>query len=289
MKGPQDAVLSIQSHVAYGHVGNSAATLPLQRLGFDIYPVHTVQLAHHPGYGAWRGYRVEPERVADILDGLRSLGALGRCAALLSGYLGDAAMGEPVLWALRELRAERADALYLCDPVIGDDDVGVFVSAGVPELLRERLVPAAGIITPNRFELAHLAQQEVSGLEDAVAAASRLRARGTGIVVATGLPVSADRLGVVAVAAEGAFAVTTPRLRQAPHGTGDVLSALYLGHYLATRSVALALERSVSAMFAVIERTLEQDASELCLVDAQDALLAPRRRFAAEEILPARP
>lgn len=278
------AILSIQSHVAYGHVGNSAAVLPLQRLGFDVLPVHTVQLAHHPGYGAWRGYRVEPERIEDVLKGLGEIGALRRCAALLSGYLGDPAVAELVIAAAGALRAERGDALVLCDPVIGDDDVGVFVAEGVPEAMRDRLVPAADVITPNRFELAFLSGREVSGLEDAVAAASALRARGPGIVVATGLPLSADELGVLAVSADGAWLVTTPRRPDPPHGTGDVMSALFLGHYLLARSLPRALELSVSAMFALVERTLAAGTDELRLVAAQDEFAAPAQRFRAKAV-----
>ncbi len=176
---PRDAVLSIQSAVAYGHVGNSAAVLPLQRLGFDVFPVPTVLLAHHPGQGrGWRGHKVEPERIEEILDGLAARGAFARCAAVLSGYLGDAAVGGLVLEALAAVRAARPDALYLCDPVIGDDASGVFVSAGIPEVMRERLLPAADILTPNRFELARLSGRPVENLTDAQAAAAALRARG---------------------------------------------------------------------------------------------------------------
>ena len=284
MPRTQDAVLSVQSHVAFGHVGNSAAVLPLQRLGLDVFPVHTVQLAHHPGYGAWRGHQVEAERIEEILSGLREIGALRRCAALLSGYLGQAAVGQPLLRALQMLRRERADALYLCDPVIGDDDAGIFGAAGVPELLRDRLVPAADIITPNRFELAWLAKRDVQDLDAALAAATALRGRGPDVVIATSLPLGAGELGVLAASADGAWLVRTPHRPDVPHGTGDVMSALFLGHYLKGRNLPQALERSVSAMYALIERTLELGADELRLVAAQDALAADDVRFAATRL-----
>jgi pyridoxine kinase len=284
MPRTQDAVLSVQSHVAFGHVGNSAAVLPLQRFGLDVFPVHTVQLAHHPGYGAWRGHQVEAERIEEILSGLREIGALRRCAALLSGYLGQAAVGEPLLRALQMLRRERADALYLCDPVIGDDDAGIFVAAGVPELLRDRLVPAADIITPNRFELAWLAKRDVQDLDAALAAATALRGCGPDLVIATGLPLGAGELGVLAASADGAWLVRTPHHPDVPHGTGDVMSALFLGHYLKGRNLPQALERSVSAMYALIARTLELGADELRLVAAQDALAADDVRFAATRL-----
>jgi pyridoxine kinase len=278
-------VLSIQSQVAHGHVGNSAATLPLQRLGFDVVAINTVQLAHHPGHGSWCGHKVEAERIAQIVAGVRQRGVLGRCDAIISGYLGDAAVGLVVLEAVAALRAARPDALYLCDPVIGDDGPGVFVSAGIPELMRDALVPAADIVTPNRFELEFLASHPVKTLADARRAAARLRALGPRLVVATGLGL-ADRPGltVLADAAEGAWLVTTPRLSVAPGGTGDAFSALFLGHYLGSADTALALERAASAMFELVERTQASGADELRLVAAQDAFDPKTPRFRAQPL-----
>jgi pyridoxine kinase len=279
------AVLSIQSQVAYGHVGNSAATLPLQRLGFDVIAINAVQLAHHPGHGSWWGYKVEPERIAQIFEGVRRRGALGHCGAMISGYLGDAAVGAIVLDAVAALRAARPDALYLCDPVIGDDGPGVFVSAGIPELMRDALVPSADIVTPNRFELEFLASQPVSTLAEARQAAGALRARGPRLVVATGLSLADDPgLMVLADDAEGAWLITTPRLAIAPGGTGDAFSALFLGHYLRAGDTGVALERAVSAMFELVERTQASGADELRLVAAQDALDPPTPRFHAQRL-----
>jgi len=279
------AVLSIQSQVAYGHVGNSAATLPLQRLGFDVIPINTVQLAHHPGHGSWHGYKVEPERIAQILAGVAQRGALDRCGAILSGYLGAAAVADIVRDAVAALRAARPDALYLCDPVIGDDGPGVFVSAGIPELMRDALVPAADIVTPNRFELAFLAAQPVTTLAEARRATARLRARGPRLVVATGLSLEGEPgLSVLADEAEGAWLITTPRLPVAPGGTGDAFSALFLGHYLRVANARQALERAVTAMFELVERTQASGADELCLVAAQDGFDPATPRFRAQRL-----
>jgi pyridoxine kinase len=284
MAGVRGAILSIQSQVAYGHVGNSAAVLPLQRLGFDVFPLNTVQLAHHPGYGAWHGHKLRPEQLDEILRGLEEHGVLDRCVAVLSGYLGDPAVADVVRRAVAAVRAARPDSCYLCDPVIGDDGPGVFVSEGVPEAIGERLVPLADVAVPNRFELAHLTGQNIRSLEDALSAARALRARGPRVVVATGLdlPDRPDQLAVLAAAAEEAWLVATPRLPLATGGgTGDAFSALFLGHYLAATDLRAALERAVSAMFALVARTSAEDGEELCLVAAQDEMMAPARRFAA--------
>ena len=289
MTRPLDAVLSIQSAVAYGHVGNSAAVLPLQRLGFDVFPVHTVLLAHHPGHGrGWRGHKVTLAQIDEILTGLEERSALTRCAAVLSGYLGDAAVAGSVLRAIVLTRAARPDALYLCDPVIGDDHSGVFVAAGIPEAIRDRLLPAADIVTPNRFELAHLSGRPVDTLDDALAAAADLRARGPRLVVATGLhlPNHPDQLAVLAAGASETWLITTPRRPVDLGGTGDAFSALFLGHYLATGELRPALERAVTGIFALVERTHAAGADELCLVAAQDELVAPAPLLRAERIAP---
>jgi pyridoxine kinase len=287
MAKARGAILSIQSQVAYGHVGNSAATLPLQRLGFDVFPLNTVQLAHHPGYGAWRGHKLRPEQLDEILNGLKERGVLARCVAVLSGYLGDPEVAGVVRRAVDAVRAARPDAPYLCDPVIGDDGPGVFVAAGVPDAIGRHLVPGADIVVPNRFELAHLTGCRIESLEDALAAAAALRSRGPDLVVATGLllPDRAGELAVLADAADEAWLVRTPHLPLAiGGGTGDAFAALFLGHYLAAGELRAGLERAVAAMFALVERTCADGAEELSLIAAQDELVAPPRRFPATRL-----
>jgi pyridoxine kinase len=284
MPAARGAILSIQSQVAYGHVGNSAAVLPLQRLGFDVFALNTVQLAHHPGHGTWRGHKLRPEQLDEILGGLEARGVLGRCVAVLSGYLGEPGMAAVVARAVQAVRAARPDAPYLCDPVIGDDKPGVFVSAGVPGAIHEHLVPLADIVVPNRFELAHLTGQRIESLEEARAAAAALRARGPRLVVVTGLSLAErpGELAVLADTADEAWLVTTPQLPLAlGGGAGDAFSALFLGHYLLAGDLRVGLERAVAAIFALLERTSAAGAEELELVAAQDLLLDPARRFPA--------
>ena len=161
----QDGILSIQSAVAYGHVGNSAAVFPLQRLGFEVWPVNTVLFSNHTGYGAWRGRVVALDWVEEIIEGIAERGAIPRTRAVLSGYLGDPSLGEAVLRTVARVRAERPDMLYACDPVMGDEGRGFFVKPGIPEFFRDHAVPAADIVTPNQFELAWLAGRPVAGVD----------------------------------------------------------------------------------------------------------------------------
>lgn len=280
------AVLSIQSEVAYGHVGNSAALLPLQRLGFDVWPVNTVQLGHHPGYGRFRGYNVEPERVATILDAVLDQAPIACCAGMIVGYLGDGSLADPGLRALDAVRARRPDLVFLLDPVIGDEETGVFVKPGVAEAIAGRLLPKAGIVTPNRFELAYLSGMDVDRLEDAAAAAQRLLGRGPSLVVATGLPdpSAPDRLAMLAATKDEGWLIRTPRFEKKFSGTGDAFSALMLGHYLLAADLKSAFEHSASAIFSLAEMTAQRGDDELSLIAAQDVLAASTRRFSAEPL-----
>ncbi len=282
----QDGILSIQSTVAYGHVGNSAAVFPLQRLGFEVWPVSTVLFSNHPGYGAWRGFVVPADQVRDIVAGIEERGAFPSCRALLSGYLGDVGLGHVVLETLSRIRSLRRNVVYACDPVMGDSDRGFFVRPGIPEFFRDHALPVADIVTPNQFELAWLAGREIASLDDALAAAAAVRAMGPALVCCTSLE-TPDRPGELAVLADteaGSWIVRTPRLDVGLNGTGDAFTALLLAFHLETARADLALERATSAMFAVVEATRDAGARELQLVAAQDHLRDPPRQFGAERV-----
>lgn len=279
-------VLSIQSSVAYGHVGNSAAVFPLQRLGLEVWPVHTVQFSNHTGYGAWRGEIKTPEHIADVIQGIEERGVLARCDAVVSGYLGGAALGAVVLDTVAKVKAANPRALYACDPVIGDVDRGVFVRPGIPEFFKEQALARADLITPNQFELAYLSGREVTDLESAIRAAQALRTLGPRTVFVTSLEVGvpAAELGVLAVGEEGVWLVTHPRLQVQLNGTGDVMTALLTAERLQGSALAGGLARAVSRMFALVEATKAVEARELQLVQAQDHWLHPARMFEAAKL-----
>ncbi len=279
-------VLSIQSSVAYGHVGNSAATLPLQRLGIGVWPVNTTHLSNHLGHPTWRGGAASAAMVADIVAGIEELGVLGECQALLSGFLGAQALGAVVLDALQRLRTANPEAIFALDPVIGDDGIEIYVPGGVPEFLRDRLLPRADIITPNRYEVEFLTGAKISGVDDALAAMAELRARGPGLVVATSIPDAGDAGALITLAAnsDGAWLVRSPRLETAVHGAGDMFTALFLGHTLRGAAPHEALSLTVSSLHAVLAATAAAGAHELLLVETQDALAEPPKIFPAERL-----
>jgi pyridoxine kinase len=271
-------ILSIQSSVAYGHVGNSAAVFPLQRLGHEVWPVLTVHFSNHTGYGAWRGPLLAPTDVADVINGIEDRGVLGEADAVLSGYQGDPAVGAVILDAVARVKKLNPDAVYCCDPVMGDVGRGMFVRPGIPEFMRDTVVPQADVLTPNHFELDFLADRTTTTLDDVLAAVDLVRDRGPRDVLVTsvlhdGLP--ENTLDVVAVSDEGAWAVTTPLLPITPNGGGDVTAALYLAHLLETGSAPEALGRTIASVFAVLEATIAAGTRELALVAAQESIARP--------------
>jgi pyridoxine kinase len=280
-------ILSVQSSVAYGHVGNSAAVFPLQRLGHEVWPVLTVHFSNHTGYGAWRGPLLDPADVADVIAGIGDRGVLGEADAVLSGYQGDPAVGAVILDAVARVKAENPDAVYCCDPVMGDVGRGMFVKPGIPEFLRDSVVPLADIVTPNHFELDFLAGRTTRTLDEVLAAVDAVRERGPRHVLVTSVlhdDLEEGFLELVAVSDEGAWALTTPLLPISPNGCGDVTAALYLAHLHRSGSPAEALAATASTVFAVLEATLAAGTREIQLVAAQDAIAQPPLGFEARRL-----
>ena len=281
------AILSLQSHVAYGHVGNSAVVFPLQRLGREVWPIHTVQFSCHAGYPGWRGRTTSPEGIAECVAGLDAIGVLSRCAGALTGYLGRVETAEAALAAIAVLRSRNPDAAYACDPVIGDEGRGVYVTEGWPEFFRDRALPAATVASPNAFELALLSGADVNSRGQAVAALQSMRARGPRVAFATSLKLEdtpADALDMIVADGEGAWRVRTPRLSVHVNGAGDLISALFFHHWLDTRDAAGSLAQAAARVYAVVLATAESGSRELALVSAQDRLAAPALQFAPERL-----
>lgn len=279
-------ILSIQSWVAYGHVGNASAIFPLQRLGAEVWGVHTVQFSNHTGYGAWRGQVFEAALVRDCVQGIAERGVLPRCDAVLSGYMGDSAIGEAILDAVGQVKAANPDALYCCDPVIGDIGRGVFVRPGIPEFMRDRALRLADIATPNRFELEWLTGLSVRDLDGAKAAMAALQAMGPRCVLLTSCDVGVAEGEIAMLAAEGGrvFRVATPLLPVNVNGAGDAIAALFLFHRRRSGDAAAALSAAASSVFGLLRRTLEAGSREILTVAAQEEFVAPSRVFAAEAV-----
>ena len=280
-------ILSIQSSVAYGHVGNSAATFPLMRSGIEVWPVLTVHFSNHTGYGEWRGPLLAASEVAEVIRGIDERDVLGRVDAVLSGYQGAEEVGAVVLDAVELVKQRSPKAIYCCDPVMGDVGRGFFVRPGIPEFMRDRVVPKADIVTPNHFELDFLTGRESHTLDAVIDAAHALRVRGPDTVLVTSVVVDGtadDELTMLAVTGEGAWQVVTPRLDRIFTGSGDLTAAMFLANYLRSGSAAEAVGQTGDIVYSVLKQTSESGLSELQLVAAQDEIVSPTYHFDVTQV-----
>ncbi len=284
-------ILSIQSHVSYGHVGNSAAVFPLQRLGHEVWPVYTVNFSNHTGYGQWGGSPIPASEVTAIISAMEQRGALAQVDVVLSGYQGGTDIADAILDAVARVKAANPNATYTCDPVMGNAKSGCFVNPAIPELLRERVVPKADLVTPNQFELGYLAGMQVQTLEETLKAVDAVMAMGPRAVLVTSVfrpDAAPGTIEMLAADANGAWLVTTPHLPFKANGSGDVTAALFTAHYSqhfgAMGSAKLALERTKASMFELLTRTHESGQRELQLVQAQESYVHPKVQFAAQQV-----
>ena len=272
-------ILSIQSHVAYGHVGNSAAVFPLQRLGHEVWPVLTVNFSNHTGYGAWRGPLIAPADVTDVITGIEERGAFTACDAVLSGYQGSPAIAEVIVDAVRRVKAANPEATYTCDPVMGNAKSGCFVNPEIPPVIKDLVVPVADILTPNQFELGFMTDTDPHTLDEVLESADKARAMGPSTILVTSVETGDDSIGLMAVNDEGAWLVETPMLPMKANGSGDITAALFTAHLHESGSAEVAVARTVSSVYAVLKETLDSGERELRLVAAQDAIASPAEEF----------
>lgn len=280
-------ILSIQSHVAYGHVGNSSAVFPMQRLGVEVWPINTVQFSNHTGYGSWKGRVFDGGMIDEVMEGIAERGVLSSCDGVLSGYMGSADIGHAILSAVEGVRTANPQAVYACDPVIGDVGRGVFVRPGIPEFMREQAVPAADLVTPNQFELELLTDITITSLGDAHRAVDTLRDAGPKVALVTSLVTEEtppDAIDLLAADDEGTWRVRTPKLDVSVNGAGDAIAALFTVHYLRERSAAAALAHASASIYGVLKATKEAGSREILTVQAQEEFVSPSHRFEPEKI-----
>jgi pyridoxine kinase len=287
------AVLSIQSHVVFGYAGNTAAVFPLQRLGREVWAINTVEFSNHTGYGAWRGKVLGAELAEELVTGLEERGVLHRAEAVLSGYLGDAAVGRAIIDAVKKVRKESKNALYCCDPVMGDVGRGFYVKPDIPDMFRKELVPLADIVCPNQFELEALTGIDTAAVEKARDAVNILHDMGPSIVLVTSFKERDGELSMLASDRKSLYKITTPELPlgNGVAGTGDMTSAVFLSRYLETGNLEKTLELCTASVFGVLQASFNAASStgnnmplELKLIDAQKQLVVPDKLFKAVKL-----
>ena len=291
------AILSIQSHVVYGYAGNTAAVFPMQRLGREVWAINTVEFSNHTGYGAWKGKVLGGELAEELVIGLEDRGVLSRCEAVLSGYLGDAAVARAISGAVRKVRAAAPQALYCCDPVMGDVGRGFYVKPDIPDMFKNELVPLADIITPNQFELEALTGLRTDTIDNARRAVDMIHAKGPRIVLVTSFRGGASAGGQIEMLASdknGMYVISTPELPIAAGmaGSGDITASVFLSRYLETGDIKKTLELCTASIFGIIEASWQTHSGgeakpgpmELRIIQAQKELDSPSRFFEARKL-----
>jgi pyridoxine kinase len=280
-------VISIQSQVAFGHVGNSAAVFPMQMHGIDVIAVPTTLLSNRPGYPTLRGRVLDVQLVSDLLLGIEERGALAACSMIVSGYLGSPDIAAVVADFVARAKARHPALRYCCDPVLGDRDRGMFVQPDIPPLVRDRLCPLADIITPNHFEFEYLAGTAAATSGQMIAQAQTLLARGPSTVVITSAELwdtPDSEIETLAVERSQSWRVRTPKLAISPSGTGDLFAALFASARVQGRTTPQALGHAASAIYAVLERTAAEGTEEMRIVASAEQMVKPTRRFEATAI-----
>jgi pyridoxine kinase len=278
------SVISIQSQVAYGHVGNSAAVFPMQMHGIDVIAVPTTLLSNRPGYPTIRGRILDAQLVADLLLGIEERGAVDDCRMILSGYLGSPEIAEVVADFVARAKQRNPRLIYCCDPVLGDRDRGLFVTADIPPLVRDKLCPLANVITPNHFEFEWLRGATATTMAEVIEDAQALAATGPSTIVVTSAELADTQPGTVetiAIERASAWRVRTPRVPISPSGTGDLFASLLVSALVRGSNTPDALSHAASAAFAVLEHTAASGSHEMRIVEAAHALVNPPRRFDA--------
>ena len=283
-------ILAIQSHVVFGHAGNSAAEFPMRRLGANVWPLNTVQFSNHTQYGKWTGSVMPPEHLTDVVQGIADIGKLSSCDAVLSGYLGSAEQGEHILGIVRKVKAANPQAKYFCDPVMGHPEKGCIVAPGVADFHVRYALPASDIIAPNLIELEILCGHAVNNVQEAVDAARELIAQGPEIVLVKHLAragMNPNRFEMLLVTTDEAWHISRPLvdfgLRQ-PVGVGDVTSGLLLVKLLQGATLRDALEHITAAVYEVMIKTQSMQEYELQVVAAQDRIASPEHYFSATRL-----
>lgn len=273
-------IISIQSQVVHGHVGNSAAVLPMQVRGLTVAAVPTTLLSNNPHFETMRGRVLESELVGDLLRGVEERGLIETSRYIISGYLGSRANGDVVAAFVERARRINPDIVYICDPVMGDSNLGVFVADQVVECLLGRLVPMADVLTPNQFEVGLIAGGGISSWRALEADVLKIQAQRQARLVVTGCTLADTPDGLlenIVFENKTSTRLTFPRLPIAPVGTGDLFTGLLTANLAHGSTLVDAARGAGAVVLDVLERTIASGQQEMRLASVIDALLPGRR------------
>jgi pyridoxine kinase len=265
-------ILSIQSHVVYGYVGNKSAVYPLQSMGYDVWPVNTVQFSSHTGYENWRGDVFSREHISSVINAIEALGAIEQCQAIISGYMGSQDICLEVAETVDRFKAKNDKIIYLCDPVMGNSNC--FVKPEVVDFFKTGL--RADIITPNQFEAEMLSGIKINNTQDLPKVAAHFHELGIKIVVITGIK-GLSKYTLAIFISDGVeqqlIAMQEYDFKIPVNGTGDLFTAVLLGTYIVTKNAIEAAKNAAYYLDLVTKNTFAAKCRELQVISTRyDAL-----------------
>lgn len=261
-------VISIQSQVVHGHVGNSAAVFPLLSKGLQVAAVPTALLSNHPHYPTMYGRVLEPDFLGGLLQGVEDRGLVEASAVLVTGYVGSVENALVIASFVERARALNPKLMYVCDPVMGDDDLGLFVKEDLVDVFRERLVPLAQVITPNQYELELLARRGARTVVDLETCLAKLSGNAPPLAAVTGCVFDDTIRGqveTVSCSASGFARSAVERLPIRPCGTGDLFTALLIAGLCDDKCLNEAAANATAEVFGVLQATLAAGSNEMLL------------------------
>ena len=282
-------ILSIQSHVAFGHAGNSSAVFPMQRMGYNVIDVNTVLFSNHTGYGEWTGELVSLDCVKSVLQGVNNRGAFATTKAVVTGYMGSPVLGDTIMETIDKVKSQSDNCVYVCDPVFGDVGRGIFAINGIAEYFRDVALKKCNICTPNLFELGWLTDTDPKTIDQIIQSAHMLLNDNTHTVIITSAEhadTAPDTIEMFAVTTDTTYRVITPKVSMPlpPNGSGDATTALFTTHYLDSNDVKTALERTASSVYEIFKATAECNTFELQTITAGNKIATPDTIFEAVEV-----
>ncbi|XP_019868059.1 pyridoxal kinase isoform X2 [Aethina tumida] len=284
-------VLSVQSHVVHGYVGNKSAVFPLQLLGFDVDNINSVQLSNHTGYKSFAGQVLTDKDLVQLSTGLIDNG-LDEYSHILSGYIGSSSFLYEVTKLVTHLRTKNPDICYVCDPVMGDNGK-LYVPQELVTIYKEFVVPLATILTPNLFEAELLTDLKINSVEDVWKAIEILHGRGCPTVVISSADLGDGELHVFASHKGADVKRVTMKIPKIPAqftGTGDLFAALFLAWMYKTQDLKESVEKTIASLQAVLTRTYEHVSGkemnvknlELKLIQSKKDIEEPQIKYEAE-------
>ncbi|OAD47024.1 Pyridoxal kinase [Eufriesea mexicana] len=250
-------ILSIQSHVVSGYVGNKSAIFPLQLLGFEVDAINSVQFSNHTNYKTCKGQILNDKDLEDLMNGLAQ-NDLDNYTHLLTGYIGTVSFLKKIVEVVHSLKLKNPNLIYVCDPVMGDNGK-MYVAEELKEIYKKEIIPLADIIVPNQFELELLSDMKINTMSELQSSIKKLHKVGPQVVAISSIEIIKDKLtSVISTKKDNKLIkIDIPKISISFTGSGDLYAALLLAHTYLQDDMITAIEKTTNSLYSVLLKTYE--------------------------------